>query len=68
MDPNRFVLLTEHGSARFGTKLRHFETAPFKEQVEVCPASCSRHSRAGACDRNPTPSDASRCRQRSLVA
>ena len=35
MDPNRFVLLTETDRPVFGTKLRHFETAPFKEQVET---------------------------------
>ena len=34
MDPNRFVLLTENERPIFGTKLRHFETAPFKAQAE----------------------------------
>ena len=35
MDPNRFVLLTETERPIFGTKLRHFETAPFKAQAEA---------------------------------
>ena len=34
MDPNRFVLLSENERPIFGTKLRHFETAPFKAQAE----------------------------------
>ena len=35
MDPDRFVLLSETERPIFGTKLRHFETAPFKAQAEA---------------------------------
>lgn len=35
MDPNRFILLTETERPIFGTKLRYFETPPFKAQVEA---------------------------------
>lgn len=35
MDPNRFVLLTETERPIFGTKLRYFETAPFKAQADA---------------------------------